>query len=121
MPYQRQGQRCMALSTVVFVGKAKEWLPELVDRAKQLKISEGMVEQADLGPLITCESKDRVERLIQSGVEEGASLLLDGRGIVAKGYENGNFVGIHLTHLNHLGPTILANVSTKMKCYQEEM
>lgn len=101
----------MALSTVVFVGKAKEWLPELVERARLLKVSEGMDSAADLGPLITCESKDRVESLIQSGVDQGAELLLDGRGCTPKGFETGNFVG----------PTILSKVTTNMKCYTEEM
>lgn len=55
---------------------------------------------ADLGPLISPQAKERVCHLIEKGVEEGASLLLDGRNIKVKGYENGNFVG----------PTILANV-----------
>lgn len=69
----------MALSTVVFVGKAREWLPELVERAKKLKVSSGFENDADLGPLITCDAKERVERLITSGVKQGATLLLDGR------------------------------------------
>lgn len=56
---------------------------------------------ADIGPLITPQAKDRVNRLIQSGVDEGASLLLDGRSVKVKGFENGNFVG----------PTIISNVT----------
>jgi malonate-semialdehyde dehydrogenase (acetylating) / methylmalonate-semialdehyde dehydrogenase len=47
------GQRCMALSTAVFVGEAKSWLPELVERAKKLKVSSGFEPDADLGPMIT--------------------------------------------------------------------
>ena len=47
------GQRCMALSTVILVGEAKHWLPELVERAKKLKVSAGIEEEADLGPLIS--------------------------------------------------------------------
>jgi malonate-semialdehyde dehydrogenase (acetylating)/methylmalonate-semialdehyde dehydrogenase len=105
------GQRCMALSTVVFVGKAKEWLPELVERSKKLSISEGSVDGTDVGPLISCDAKERVEGLIQSGVDEGASLLLDGRGVSVDGYEKGNFVG----------PSILSKVTTDMKCYKEEV
>lgn len=54
-----------------------------------------------MGPLISPEAKARVEHLIQSGVDEGAKLLLDGRKVHVKGYENGNFVG----------PTILSNVT----------
>lgn len=87
------GQRCMALSTLVLVGETKEWLPELAERARQLKVGYGMDPDTDLGPVITVQAKERAERLIQSGVDEGAKLLLDGRGIVVKGYEKGNFIG----------------------------
>lgn len=62
------GQRCMALSTVVFVGEARKWLPELVERAKKLKVSGGFEPDADLGPMITPEAKTRCEALIQSGL-----------------------------------------------------
>lgn len=105
------GQRCMALSTVVFVGKAKEWLPELVERAQKLKVSSGFEADADLGPLISPESLKRVERLIDSGVKEGAKLVLDGRGLKVQKYEKGNFIG----------PSILTNVTTDMECYREEI
>jgi len=86
------GQRCMALSTVVFVGETRNWLPELVERAKNLKVDGGFEEGADLGPLITPQAKARVEKLIQSGVDEGATLALDGRGFKPAKYPNGNFV-----------------------------
>lgn len=105
------GQRCMALSTAVFVGKAKDWIPEFVERARQLKVSSGFEEEADLGPLITKDAKKRVEELIQSGVDEGAELLLDGRGIKVSKYPNGNF----------LGPTVLSSVKPHMRCYTEEI
>ncbi|KAG0329261.1 hypothetical protein BGZ99_002809 [Dissophora globulifera] len=105
------GQRCMALSTVVFVGETKNWIPELVERAKKLKVTSGFEADADLGPVISKESKARVERLIASGVEEGADLVLDGRGIKVQNYENGNFIG----------PTILTNVKPNMECYREEI
>ncbi|KAK6998180.1 methylmalonate-semialdehyde dehydrogenase [acylating] mitochondrial [Biomphalaria glabrata] len=105
------GQRCMALSTAIFVGEAKQWIPELVERAKKLKVTAGTEPDADLGPLISPEAKKRVCDLIQSGVDAGAKLLLDGRNIKVKGYEKGNFVG----------PTILHNVNPKMKCYTEEI
>lgn len=59
---------------------------------------------ADLGPLITKEAKQRVLSLVESGVKEGASLLLDGRGLVVPGYEKGNFVG----------PTVLHNVQVRV-------
>ncbi|TPX64894.1 hypothetical protein SpCBS45565_g05547 [Spizellomyces sp. 'palustris'] len=106
------GQRCMALSTAVFVGKAREWLPELVERAKMLKVTGGFEEGADLGPLITPQAKERCEELIQSGIDEGATLLLDGRNPqVPEKYKAGNFVG----------PTILGDVTPTMRCYTEEI
>jgi malonate-semialdehyde dehydrogenase (acetylating)/methylmalonate-semialdehyde dehydrogenase len=105
------GQRCMALSTAIFVGEAKDWIPELIERAKKLKVSCGKYADSDVGPLVTPEAKKRVERLIQSGIDQGAKILLDGRGYKPKGYENGNFVA----------PTILSGVSTDMECYKEEI
>lgn len=105
------GQRCMALSTAIFVGEAREWIPELVDRARKLKVNAGSEPDADLGPLISPESKKRVCDLIQSGVDAGADVLLDGRDITVPGYEKGNFVG----------PTILHQVNPTMKCYTEEI
>jgi malonate-semialdehyde dehydrogenase (acetylating)/methylmalonate-semialdehyde dehydrogenase len=83
----------------------------LVERAKKLKVAEGHTPGADFGPLITKESKTRVCDLVQSGIDEGAECILDGRNIVVKGYEKGNFVG----------PTILSKVKPHMKCYREEI
>ncbi len=68
------GQRCMALSTAVFVGSSKEWIPEIVERARKLKVNEGMQPGTDLGPLISPDAKQRVCDLIQSGVDEGAKV-----------------------------------------------
>ncbi|KAI8337929.1 methylmalonate-semialdehyde dehydrogenase [Chlamydoabsidia padenii] len=104
------GQRCMALSTLVLVGEAKEWLPELVERAQQLKVGYGMDPDTDVGPVISVQSKERINRLVQKDVDQGAELLLDGRDVVVKGYEKGNFVG----------PTII-NVDPSMDCYREEI
>ncbi|MED6276622.1 Methylmalonate-semialdehyde dehydrogenase [acylating] mitochondrial [Characodon lateralis] len=105
------GQRCMALSTAIFVGESRDWLPELVERSRSLHVNAGNQPGADVGPLISPEAKARVEYLIQCGVDEGARLLLDGRNVHVRGYENGNFVG----------PTILSNVTPDMKCYKEEI
>ena len=105
------GQRCMALSTVVFVGETKKWLPELVEMAKKLKVHQGFEPHADLGPMISPEAKRRAEDLIQTGVDQGAKLILDGRGVRVPGFEKGNF----------LGPTILTGVTPSMKCYTEEI
>jgi malonate-semialdehyde dehydrogenase (acetylating)/methylmalonate-semialdehyde dehydrogenase len=105
------GQRCMALSVAVFVGESQKWIPELVERAKKLRAGPGMLESSDLGPLISQESKNRVVKLIKSGVDEGAEILLDGRNAKIEGYPNGNFVN----------PTILNNVRADMECYREEI
>ncbi|KAL7236078.1 hypothetical protein ACSBR1_019364 [Camellia fascicularis] len=105
------GQRCMALSTVVLVGGSKSWEDKLVERAKALKVSAGMEPDADLGPVISKQAKERIYKLIQSGVDSGARLLLDGRNIRVPGYEQGNFIG----------PTILSDVTPDMECYKEEI
>ncbi|KAL2005638.1 hypothetical protein VTN00DRAFT_10131 [Thermoascus crustaceus] len=105
------GQRCMALSTLVTIGETKEWLPEIAERAKALNVNGGFEEGADLGPVISPESKKRIEDLIASAEAEGATILLDGRGYKPEKYPNGNFVG----------PTIITNVTPDMKCYKEEI
>ncbi|XP_043252008.1 probable methylmalonate-semialdehyde dehydrogenase [acylating], mitochondrial isoform X2 [Colletes gigas] len=105
------GQRCMALSIAIFVGRSKEWVPELVEAAKRLKVNAGYIPGTDLGPVISPQSKQRICDLIESGVKEGATLALDGRGIVVDGFEKGNFVG----------PTVLVNVQPSMQCYTEEI
>lgn len=94
------GQRCMALSVAIFVGKSKEWIGELVEAAKQLKVNAGHVPGTDLGPVISPQSKQRILELVESGVKDGANLALCGRNVVVPGYEKGNFVG----------PTILTDV-----------
>lgn len=105
------GQRCMALSTAIFVGESAKWLPELVERSKHLKVNAGHESGADLGPVISPAAKERICSLVESGIKEGAKCLLDGRDIVVPGYEQGNFVG----------PTILADVKPNMTCYKEEI
>jgi malonate-semialdehyde dehydrogenase (acetylating) / methylmalonate-semialdehyde dehydrogenase len=105
------GQRCMALSTVVFVGSAKDWIEDIVLEARKLKVGSGFDPSADVGPLISSESKERVESIISQAVDQGATLSLDGRGFEVEGYPNGNFVG----------PTILSNVDTDNICYTEEI
>jgi malonate-semialdehyde dehydrogenase (acetylating)/methylmalonate-semialdehyde dehydrogenase len=89
------GQRCMALSTLVMVGETKDWVPEIAERAKALSMNGGFEECADLGPVISPESKKRIEDLIASAEEEGATILLDGRGQkpASEKYAKGNWVG----------------------------
>ena len=86
------GQRCMALSTLVFVGETKDWAPEIAERAKALKINGGFESDADLGPVISPEAKKRIEDIIASAEQEGATLVLDGRGKQPEKYPNGNWV-----------------------------
>lgn len=105
------GQRCMALSTAIFVGESQEWIPELVERARALKVGPGSDPASDVGPVISLDSKARIETLIQSGVDQGASLLLDGRGVTVKGFPDGNFVG----------PTVIDEVTADMECYKNEI
>lgn len=105
------GQRCMAISAAVFVGDSKKWIPEIVEKAKKLKISQGEEKGADLGPLISPQAKQRVEDLIGSATKEGAKIVLDGRGIKVSGYDKGNFVG----------PTVITDVKPNMRVYNEEI
>ncbi|KAI9806876.1 MAG: Methylmalonate-semialdehyde dehydrogenase [acylating] mitochondrial [Piccolia ochrophora] len=105
------GQRCMALSTIVTVGETTDWLPELAARAKELNVNGGFEEGADLGPVISPQAKERIESLIQSAHDEGANVILDGRGYKPEKYPNGNWVG----------PTLIAGVKPHMKCYKEEI
>mmetsp|Transcript_2906 Transcript_2906/g.8504 ORF Transcript_2906/g.8504 Transcript_2906/m.8504 type:complete len:547 (-) Transcript_2906:568-2208(-) len=105
------GQRCMAVSAAVFVGGIDPWRNALVAKAKGLKVNAGHEAGADVGPLISPEAKKRVEDLIQSAVDEGAELVLDGRGVEVPGYQGGNFVG----------PTIIAGVKPHMQCYLQEI
>ncbi len=105
------GQRCMANSVVVLVGQAKEWLPEIIESSKTMKVGPGTQRDADLGPLVSPQARDRVVSLIDAGVAEGATLALDGRGISVEGYPNGNFVG----------PTIFTDVKPGMRIYDEEI
>merc|ERR1712002_730901 len=104
------GQRCMALSTVIWVGEAKSWLPELAKRATKLKISAGHEADADLGPVISPQAKERICSLVQSAVDEGAELMIDGRQVAVPEYPDGNFVG----------PTIITGMNPSMKAYTEE-
>ncbi|GAB3628397.1 methylmalonate-semialdehyde dehydrogenase [Pandoraea terrae] len=105
------GQRCMATSVAVFVGASQQWLPELVEKARTLKVNAGHEPKTDIGPVISRAAKQRVLGLIGAGVKEGATLLLDGRNVEVPGYEDGNFIG----------PTIFSDVTTEMEIYKTEI
>lgn len=105
------GQRCMALSTAIFVGESSEWIPELVKKAQNLKAGPGDDVTSDLGPVISRESLERMNSIIASAEKEGATILLDGRNVSPAGYEGGNW----------LHPTIITDVTTDMTCYKQEV
>jgi malonate-semialdehyde dehydrogenase (acetylating)/methylmalonate-semialdehyde dehydrogenase len=104
------GQRCMALTVAVLVGDAQAWIPDLVAKARTLQVGPGNT-NPDIGPLISCAAKDRVATLIAKGVEQGATLELDGRSVSVAGFEHGNFVG----------PTIFSGVKPGMAIYDQEI
>jgi len=105
------GQRCMAASTAVLVGEAQSWIADLVAKAKTLKVGAGNAAGTDVGPLISCAARERVEAFIASGVAQGATLELDGRKPLVPGFQEGNFVG----------PTIFSGVRPGMRIYDEEI
>src|SRR5690606_15851609 len=86
--YGSAGERCMAISVAVLVGDVgKKIIPELVERAKTLKVKDGMYLDAEMGPVVTKEAQQRIENYIGIGVEEGAELLVDGRSFTVPGNE----------------------------------
>jgi malonate-semialdehyde dehydrogenase (acetylating)/methylmalonate-semialdehyde dehydrogenase len=105
------GQRCMATSVVVMVGEANKWIPDIVAKAKTLKVNAGIVAGTDVGPVISKTARSRIEGFIAQGVAEGAKLELDGRNPVIAGYEKGNFIA----------PTIFSDVKPGMRIYDEEI
>jgi malonate-semialdehyde dehydrogenase (acetylating)/methylmalonate-semialdehyde dehydrogenase len=101
----------MAVSVAVLVGEAQKWVPDLVEKAKTLKIGAGTEKGVDVGPLVSCAAYERVNGLIERGVADGATLALDGRKPTVPGYEKGNFVG----------PTVFADVKPGMTIYDQEI
>jgi len=110
--YGSAGERCMAISVAVLVGNAADAIiPLLIKRAKELKIGDGMDETIEMGPIVTGAARQRITGYIEKGVAEGASLLLDGRGHVVKGNEDGFFIGA----------TLFDKVTPEMTIYKEEI
>ncbi|AMG89122.1 CoA-acylating methylmalonate-semialdehyde dehydrogenase [Bordetella bronchiseptica] len=110
------GERCMAISVAVFVGGAAEAvMPHILRKARALKVRRGMQEDAEMGAIVSAAARDRIAAYIASGVDEGASLLLDGREIAAadcgEGCGNGYW----------LGPTVFDRVQPSMRIYREEI
>ena len=111
--YGSAGERCMAISVAVPVGAetADALSAKLAERVKDLKIGPALAADVDYGPLVTREAVERVSGYIQKGIDEGATLIADGRGHVVPGYENGFY----------LGPTLFDHVTTEMTIYREEV
>lgn len=110
--YGSAGERCMAISVAVLVGDvADRIVPRLAERARALKIRDGMDLEAEMGPIVTREARDRIEAAIAHGVEEGATLVVDGRGHRVAGHEEGFFTG----------GTLFDHVRPGMRLYREEI
>ena len=106
------GERCMAISVVVAVGNVGDQLVDaLVPRIAALKITQGMDLAAEMGPVVTQAHKEKIAGYIAAGVQEGATLVADGRGFVLPGHENGFF----------LGGSLFDHVTPEMTIYQEEI
>ncbi|MDP1898858.1 MAG: CoA-acylating methylmalonate-semialdehyde dehydrogenase [Rubrivivax sp.] len=110
--YGSAGERCMAISVAVLVGDvADKVVPRLAARARALKIKNGMELDAEMGPIVTREARDRIENYIGIGVQEGATLVVDGRGCQVAGFEQGFFTG----------GTLFDHVTPAMRIYKEEI
>jgi len=111
--YGSAGQRCMAVSVAVAVGD--ETGDALVSRLKpkieELKIGPGHADDIEMGPVVTKQAHERILNLIDKGVDEGATLVVDGRGLNLQGYENGYF----------MGGSLFDNVTEDMAVYKEEV
>ncbi|MGV1896989.1 CoA-acylating methylmalonate-semialdehyde dehydrogenase [Agrobacterium vitis] len=111
--YGSAGERCMAISVAVPVGDetADRLIAKLTPMIESLRIGPYTDDKADMGPVITKEARDRILGLIDSGVEAGAKLVVDGRDFKLQGYENGNFVG----------GCLFDNVTPDMDIYKTEI
>jgi malonate-semialdehyde dehydrogenase (acetylating)/methylmalonate-semialdehyde dehydrogenase len=106
------GQRCMAISAAVAVGEAGDALVDVLrDKAATVKVGPGRDESSEMGPVVTREARKRVLGYIDSGEAQGATLVIDGRGLVVEGHEDGFFVG----------PTVLDHVTAEMDAYRDEI
>jgi malonate-semialdehyde dehydrogenase (acetylating)/methylmalonate-semialdehyde dehydrogenase len=110
--YGSAGERCMAISAVVAVGEAGDAIvSRLAERARALNIGPGHRDGVEMGPLITAEHAARVTGYIETGAGEGATTVVDGRGLRVEGYEGGHFVG----------PTLFDHVGRDMSVYRDEI
>ncbi|MFZ6673346.1 CoA-acylating methylmalonate-semialdehyde dehydrogenase [Undibacterium sp. Xuan67W] len=110
--YGSAGERCMAISVAVAVGDVADKLVDaLVPRVKALIVKNGMEADAEMGPVVTAIHKAKIEGYIADGIAEGATMLVDGRGLTVPGHEGGFF----------LGGTLFDHVKEGMKIHREEI
>ncbi|MBP6902447.1 MAG: CoA-acylating methylmalonate-semialdehyde dehydrogenase [Burkholderiaceae bacterium] len=110
--YGSAGERCMAISVAVLVGDAGDKIVPLVaERARALKVKDPMALDAEMGPIVTQQAKERIEGYIATGVQEGAQLVVDGRGLKVAGLEGGFFTG----------GTLFDHATPDMRIYKEEI
>lgn len=111
--YGSAGERCMALPVAVPVGKdtADEFVSRMKEEVGKLKIGISTDAEAHYGPVVSSAHREKIENYIKMGVDEGADLVVDGRGHSLQGHENGFFIG----------PTLFDNVTPDMQSYQEEI
>jgi len=110
--YGSAGERCMAISAIVAVGAIGDALvARLAERARALKVGPGTAEGMDMGPLVTAAHRDKVKGYVDAGVAEGATIVVDGRGLKIPGHEGGFF----------LGPTLFDRVTERMSIYRDEI
>jgi len=106
------GERCLANDVILIQDDVyDEVVDRIVAEAKALTVGNGLDEDTDMGALISPEHEERVRNFVQTGVEEGADLLVDGRDLTVDGYEDGTF----------LGPTVFGNVTEDMVLAREEV
>ncbi|MEX2375676.1 MAG: CoA-acylating methylmalonate-semialdehyde dehydrogenase, partial [Dehalococcoidia bacterium] len=106
------GERCMAISVVVAVGAvADDLVAAIAERTETIEVGPFDAERVEMGPLITAAHRDRVTRLVDSGVADGAQLIVDGRGLKIDGATNGFW----------LGPCLFDHVEPDMEIYREEI
>ncbi|WP_110972643.1 CoA-acylating methylmalonate-semialdehyde dehydrogenase [Pseudomonas huaxiensis] len=115
--YGSAGERCMAISVAVFVGEetAAQVMPKLIQRTQELKVLNGTNLDAEMGPIVTRAAHERITGYIEQGIQEGATLLVDGRGF------NGETAGEGCGDGFWLGGTLFDNVTTDMRIYKEEI
>ena len=111
--YGSAGERCMAISVAVCVGDAAAdaLIAKLRPMVENLRVGPGNIDNPDMGPLVTCQHRDKVKGYIDAGEAEGATVLVDGRGLQVAGHERGFF----------LGGTLFDHVLPDMKIYKEEI